>query len=109
MRIRNLYNEDPDHNFSELLLKIGNEDVPETNGDITLPEELGNKVHTLHDLISAVYPDIGNLPTKPLDWFCERAILAPVNEAVDNINNKILSLFSAEEKTYISIGRQFSC
>lgn len=47
--------------FDDLLLQIGNGDVTESNGEIELPMELGNKVKSMEELILSVYPDIGNV------------------------------------------------
>lgn len=40
-----------------------------------------------------------------MEWFSERAILAPRNETVDSINRRCLQLLSAEDITYLSIDR----
>ncbi|CAF4947498.1 unnamed protein product [Pieris macdunnoughi] len=72
--------------YADALLKIG-EDRMETNSDgmITLNREFCNVVCNMDDLKNNVYPDLAT-NMKNRQWLCERAILAPTNEVVGQIN-----------------------
>ncbi|XP_050062985.1 uncharacterized protein LOC126552337 [Aphis gossypii] len=50
--------------FSELLLKIGNEDFPELAGKLVITKDLGLVVTTLQELIVQIYPDIADIKNK---------------------------------------------
>ena len=67
------------------------------HGKITLPPEV-QEVGAIGDMISAVYRSPVNA-----DLFNDRAILAPKNVDVDNINSIIMNQYQAEEHTYTSI------
>ncbi|UYV63237.1 hypothetical protein LAZ67_2003513 [Cordylochernes scorpioides] len=90
--------------FSQLLLELGNGTFATHEGLISIASsDLCVLVEDIHTLISSVYPNIGSLLTMPLSWFSERALLAPRNDAVDKINEYILSKFIAPSRTYLSI------
>ncbi|XP_021975341.1 ATP-dependent DNA helicase PIF1-like [Helianthus annuus] len=55
----------------------------------------------MSDLIDFVYPSLLQL-YKDKDYFAERAILAPTNEVVQEINERLLGLFPGEEVEYLS-------
>lgn len=57
---------------------------------------------TIDDLIRDVYQDIDNINLKDNDYFCGRAILAPLNTMTKNINKKILDLFRGDEVKYLA-------
>ncbi|CAK1588771.1 unnamed protein product [Parnassius mnemosyne] len=63
--------------FSDLWLKIRNDDFPELDYNIILPTELGTIVSTVEELINIIYPNINNNHDKLAEWLCERAILTP--------------------------------
>lgn len=105
MRVQ-LRAEDSDNikDFSELLLNIGNGNIKYLSEyEIEIPEKLSNLVSNLDDLILKIYPGIEEIERKNSEWFCGRSILTPKNETADLINNKILDLFTADEKTYLSV------
>ncbi|TFK83718.1 hypothetical protein K466DRAFT_456667, partial [Polyporus arcularius HHB13444] len=52
--------------------------------------------NSVDTLISELYPDIGT-PNKPDQYFLERTILSPKNDAVDDLNQNILDMFPGEE------------
>ena len=60
-----------------------------------------NIVDTESDLLDKVYPNMAVNFRKP-EWLRDRCILAPRNDAVDQINKKLLSLIPGEETTYLS-------
>ena len=87
--------------YSNLLLDIGSGTIATdpTDGLIEIP--CGQHLSSLHDLMSAVFPD---LSTKYSDtkWLCERAILAPTNKAVNEINDTLLTHIPTRQIVYTS-------
>lgn len=67
------------YQFSDLL-KIRNGEYLESVGRITIPAELFTVMTTAKDLIAKIYPEIANIQHKPIELFCERAILTPKND-----------------------------
>ncbi|KAK9072462.1 hypothetical protein SSX86_008896 [Deinandra increscens subsp. villosa] len=86
-------------------LTVGNQ-----NSDIEATREFaqwlldlgeGNVGGNNDELIEFVYPSILDNFKNPT-FFQERAILAPKNEVVSELNDRLLSLFPGEEKEYLS-------
>ncbi|KAK1424399.1 hypothetical protein QVD17_19728 [Tagetes erecta] len=92
--------------FAKWLLEIGEGNMGGMNdGEATveIPNDL--LIQGLEDplskLIDFVYPSIlENYKNK--NFFHERAILAPKNEVVQEINDRLLEMFPGEEKEYLS-------
>lgn len=102
--IRVLFSETENTVFADLLLKIGNGQLPAINGEIELyNSNLCVLVNNLQELIDNVYPDIKNSSIKSLNWFKERSILSPTNEQVDKVNNLIISKLDGQTRVYYSI------
>ncbi|XP_046976432.1 uncharacterized protein LOC124542534 [Vanessa cardui] len=77
--------------YAAALLKIGEGRMTtDANGMITLNQEFCNAVHNLEDLRNNVYPGL-EYNMKNREWLCERAILAPTNEIVGQINERMMS------------------
>ena len=74
--------------FASLLLQICNGQVPK-GGDnlITVPEGCGTLVETKEELIDKVYPNLEQ-HYKDVEWLRDRAILAPKNTVVSELNEK---------------------
>ncbi|XP_050233165.1 uncharacterized protein LOC126681661 [Mercurialis annua] len=95
-----------DKDFGNFLLRIGNGEEP-TKGDnlIKIPEEMvikdGDDDASENALIDAVYPSLQENSTSP-NFMTNRAILATKNEYVDNLNQKMITLFPGESKIYNS-------
>ena len=92
--------------FAKWLLDIGEGNVGGSNDGevvIDIPEDLliTESSDPIGSLIDFVYPSILDKFKDPL-YFQERAILAPKNEVVHEINDRLLSLFPGEEKEYLS-------
>ncbi|XP_076906895.1 ATP-dependent DNA helicase RRM3-like [Bidens hawaiensis] len=70
---------------------------------IDIPDDLLilNSVDPMGDLIRFVYPNILDRFNE-LTYFQDRALLAPLNEVVQEINERILDLFPGEEVEYLS-------
>ncbi|KAL4098443.1 hypothetical protein QTP88_023051 [Uroleucon formosanum] len=54
--------------FSELLLKIGDENFPELAEKLVITKDLGLVVTTLQELTIQIYPDIADMKNKSMDW-----------------------------------------
>ncbi|CAL1389534.1 unnamed protein product [Linum trigynum] len=91
--------------LSRWLLDIGDGLNANIFGESTIaipPEMLIRSTHDpIADFISATY---GDLPLSHTDskYLVGRAILAPHNETVSNINSKVLAAFLGEEIAYLS-------
>lgn len=94
-----------DSEFSKILLDVGEGKCPEVNSnhDIELPTSLCQVVADTETLIHSIYDDIHNLNIKEDSWLCDRSILAPTNDQVTALNQRILDKLSGESQTYLSI------
>ena len=88
-------------NFANWLLDIGEGKVGGLNvGEtiIDVPDDI--LINDPHDpigsLIEFIYPSILE-KFNVMSYFQERAILAPKNEVVEQINNRLLALFPGDE------------
>ncbi|XP_076959263.1 uncharacterized protein LOC143635274 [Bidens hawaiensis] len=77
---------------------------------IDIPDDLLilNSVDPIGDLISFVYPNILDRFNE-LTYFQDRALLAPLNEVVQEINERMLTLFPGEEVEYLSSDSLAEC
>ena len=88
--------------FSNQLLSIGNGQIP-YNPTLELHElPCGKMVASVNDLKSQVFPNLLENYKNP-NWFCERAILAPRNDAVDKVNMELLQHLPEVEQSFRSI------
>lgn len=81
--------------YGSTLLKIGDGTFPNENDNVKL-EDFANLINTREELINLVWPDINQLSKKPLNYVSERAILAPLNSIVDEINETIMDNVKTE-------------
>ncbi|XP_022041030.1 uncharacterized protein LOC110943601 [Helianthus annuus] len=94
------------NNFAKWLLDVGEGNVGGSNDGeaiIEIPPELliDSTSDPISSLIDFVYPSIlENYNDR--NYFSTRAILAPKNEVVHEINDRLLALFPGEEKEYLS-------
>ena len=91
--------------FSELLLTIGAGNCPivEHPDVIGVPESL-NTVVCSKELSDKVYPNLCDHAFNG-DWLSERAILAPLNETVNRINDTLTKAFPGDAVRYVSIDK----
>ncbi|KAI3737814.1 hypothetical protein L2E82_27827 [Cichorium intybus] len=92
--------------FANWLLDIGEGKLGGSNdGDaiIDIPHDLliTQSSDPIGSLIEFVYPSFLEEFNNP-NYFQDRAILAPKNEVVQQLNERLLSLFPGEEKEYLS-------
>ncbi|XP_074108440.1 ATP-dependent DNA helicase pif1-like [Cotesia typhae] len=89
--------------FSELLIDIGNGNLPEEERKITIPSNLCETVGELITLIDRIYPNIQRGALDSLSWLKERAILTPINESADRINTLLIERQTTEHMKYESV------
>ncbi|KAK7097308.1 hypothetical protein V1264_004308 [Littorina saxatilis] len=89
--------------FAENLLSLGNGDLTPDgeDGSVSL-DHIGQPVTTLSKLKYAVFPLLGDF-FRDRRWLCERAILAPTNEAVKATNKELLQELPGPVHTYKSV------
>lgn len=93
-----------DGQFADHLLNVGNGLIPlhPVTGLFKLGETFCNTVVSVEELKAKVFPNIRQ-HYKDHKWLCERAILAPKNYSVNNINLKIQEELPGEALLYKSI------
>ncbi|GFY07072.1 ATP-dependent DNA helicase [Trichonephila clavipes] len=91
--------------FSTILLDVGDGKCPEVNSthDIELPTALCQVVADTETLIHSIYDYVHDLNIKEDSWFCERSILATINDQVSVLNQRMLDKIPGESQTYLSI------
>ncbi|XP_076897877.1 uncharacterized protein LOC143551300 [Bidens hawaiensis] len=99
--------------FADWLLDIGQGNVGGPNDGETVIDILDdllilNSVDPMGDLIRFVYPNILDRFNE-LAYFQDRALLAPLNEIVQEINERMLDLFPGEEVEYLSSDSLAEC
>uniref|UniRef100_A0A2N9FJU1 ATP-dependent DNA helicase n=1 Tax=Fagus sylvatica TaxID=28930 RepID=A0A2N9FJU1_FAGSY len=91
--------------FSEWILKIGDGEFGEEDDDnkITIPNDLiiQSTENPMQDIIDSIYPDL-KVKYKDPSYLQDRAILAPTNEVVEELNDYIISSLNEEEHEYLS-------
>jgi ATP-dependent DNA helicase PIF1 len=91
--------------FSEWILKIGDGKFGEEDDDnkITIPNDLiiQSTENPMQDIIDSIYPDL-KVKYKDPSYLQDRAILAPANEVVEELNDYIISSLNEEEHEYLS-------
>ncbi|KAL0311217.1 UNVERIFIED_CONTAM: hypothetical protein Sangu_2416400 [Sesamum angustifolium] len=94
-----------DEVFSDFLLRIGNGDEPTIEGDmIRIPDSMPipwEGEHSIQQLINSVFPELSSHAYDP-EYIASRALLTPLNDDVNKLNEKILTIFHGEEVTYYS-------
>jgi ATP-dependent exoDNAse (exonuclease V) alpha subunit len=91
-----------ERDFAKWQLEIGHGKHTNEAGNTTLPDHFKCTENTITSLISAVYPDINQLPHPPDHYFAERTILTSRNDDVDDINEELLKQFPGEMKDFLS-------
>ncbi|KAM0064559.1 putative DNA helicase [Helianthus debilis subsp. tardiflorus] len=92
--------------FAQWLLDVGEGNGGASNDGeavIQIPEDLliTDSSDPISSLIDFVYPNILQ-NFGGTEYFQDRAILAPTNEVVQEVNDRLLSLYPGEEKEYLS-------
>ena len=85
--------------FAKVLLQIGEGTISAT-GTVEVPDQV--YVKTKQELFDFIYPNIAE--NYSVDgWLKKRAILAPKNVIVDELNETLLAKIPGEEKVYTSL------
>ncbi|KAL4626567.1 hypothetical protein ACB092_05G106000 [Castanea dentata] len=90
--------------FAEWILKIGDGELSNSEDEtlIEIPHDLLiQPSHPFNDIVKAAYPDF-DTKFNNSKYLEERAILAPTNEEVEDINGYMIDLINADEETYLS-------
>ncbi|GBP17278.1 hypothetical protein EVAR_17768_1 [Eumeta japonica] len=84
------------HIRSKFFLMLERGKCPEVNSthDMEVPTGLCQVVEDAEILIHSIYDDIHNLNIKEDSWLCARSILAPTNDQVTALNQRILDNLS---------------
>ncbi|CAD6207225.1 unnamed protein product [Miscanthus lutarioriparius] len=75
----------------------GDSELVEIPHDILVPK-LGSPID---NIIRSTYPNLDTFYSDP-NYLRERAIIAPKNDTINEINNRVLSLIPGHEKVYLS-------
>lgn len=92
--------------FANWVLDLGDGKLGDFNdgeSDIIIPDELliEQSSDPIADIVRFTYNNIVE-DTVGAEFYKDKAILAPTLDAVDSINQYVLSLFNGQEKTYMS-------
>ncbi|KAL0346411.1 UNVERIFIED_CONTAM: hypothetical protein Scaly_1657100 [Sesamum calycinum] len=95
-----------DQRFSNFLLRIGNGEEPTVEDNmIRIPDSMAipfEGEHSIHQLIESTFPDLGSHTYDP-ECKMARAIITPLNDDVNKLNERVLQAFTGEEEvTYYS-------
>ncbi|KIH46987.1 hypothetical protein ANCDUO_22957 [Ancylostoma duodenale] len=92
------------HSFAEQLLRLGDGKFPVDPDTelISFPSNFCNVVASLDELVDMVFLNIRE-NFRNHQWLCDRAILAPMNESVNNINVQIQDQLPGSVTAYESI------
>ena len=90
--------------FSRNLLQIGEGRAQTDSTGRVAFHNVANVVATPEQLIECVFPNIAQCYTNS-DWLCERAVLAPKNNEVAEINKKLLSRIPGPARVYKSVDK----
>ena len=85
------------------LLNVGESKLPlDSNGELGIPEGFGTVVSQYDSLLNKVYPDFVQKCKDP-NYLSELAILAPLNDMVDKVNDRILARLPGARRQYLSV------
>jgi hypothetical protein len=85
--------------FARWLLDVGE---GRTGQYVDVPESMRAATHEPLDLVRTVFGDIANDPTtRSQQCLTTRAILTPLNDTVNKINEDVLNIFPGEKHTFL--------
>ncbi|XP_012841137.1 PREDICTED: uncharacterized protein LOC105961450 [Erythranthe guttata] len=95
-----------DPEFGDFLLRVGNgEETSDIEGNIIIPEEMvvtyDNEEDSMARLIHSIFPSLSS-NAESSTYMTTRAILASKNEEVDKLNDKLISMFPGDARTFQS-------
>lgn len=97
-----VYGDQLSNKFASNLLKLGNGDLQtDTEGEVHLAS-IATIVETVEELKTKVFDNLAENYASH-QWLCERAILAPKNVTVNNLNFQLLQQLPGTARVYKSI------
>ncbi|XP_062005849.1 uncharacterized protein LOC133723029 [Rosa rugosa] len=94
-----------DHQFAEFLLRVGDESEQVINDEMMrLPECMvvpWESDQSINQIIDEVFPNLGD-HVNDARYMVDRALITPINDDVDVLNEKIINMFPGEEITLYS-------
>ncbi|XP_026451471.1 uncharacterized protein LOC113351751 [Papaver somniferum] len=91
--------------YSDFLMRVGDGNEPSWANDmIKMPDDMvipWNGEDSVSQLIDAIFPDLAD-NSKDQDYLLNRELITPLNEHVDKLNDRVVSMFPGEEHTYYS-------
>uniref|UniRef100_UPI00358FB29D uncharacterized protein n=1 Tax=Myxine glutinosa TaxID=7769 RepID=UPI00358FB29D len=90
--------------FPKVLLQLGNGRLPVVTetADVTIPPNCGTIINTSEEMLLKVYPSLSQ-NYKNHEWLCERGILAPKNDIVQDINATSIQQLPDQSTWYKSV------
>ncbi|XP_026428946.1 uncharacterized protein LOC113324879 [Papaver somniferum] len=94
-----------DTSYSDFLMRVGDGNEPSLPNDmIKMPDDMvipWNGEDSVSQLIDVTFPDLAD-NSKDQDYLLNRALITPLNEHVDKLNDRVVSMFLGEEHMYYS-------
>ena len=76
--------------------------APDASGKIAIPPTLAQVVGSRGKLLESIYPNLAtNFPN--VEWLKERAVLAPLNDGVDSLNDLLLTCLPGDAHKHLSV------
>ncbi|XP_065835787.1 uncharacterized protein [Oscarella lobularis] len=88
--------------YADLLMQIGNGEIAPDPQDGLIAVPCGTVVQSTDELLESVFPQLAER-YKDIAWLGERAILAPKNDKVTELNEAMLQLIPEDEKIYLAV------
>ncbi|XP_026384263.1 uncharacterized protein LOC113279822 [Papaver somniferum] len=94
-----------DTSYSDFLMRVGNGNEPFVANDmIKIPDDMvipWTGEDSMSQLMDATFPDLEN-NSEDQGYLLNRALIPPLNEHVDKLNDRVVSMFPGQEHTYYS-------
>ncbi|KAL6130538.1 hypothetical protein ACLB2K_068917 [Fragaria x ananassa] len=105
LRLRQNMRSINDHRFGEFLLRVGDGSEQVIHDDmIRLPESMvipWQSDQSIFQIIDTVFPNLGD-HVGDARYMVDRALITPLNDDADMLNEKIISMFPGEEISFYS-------
>jgi len=94
--------DEEERDFAKWLIDVGHGRHTDEAGNVVLLPQFGCPQNSVESLIQEIYPGIRHAPLPGDHFFAERAILAPHNAGVDELNRLILAQFPGQAQVFHS-------
>ncbi|XP_024186018.2 uncharacterized protein LOC112190772 [Rosa chinensis] len=105
LRLRQNMRSINDHQFAEFLLRVGDGSEQVIDDEMMrLPERMvvpWESDQSINQIIDEVFPNLGD-HVNDARYMVDRALITPINDDVDVLNEKIINMFPGEEITLYS-------